>query len=295
MSAEDMIDLALEARRGSKNLSYYAFTATPKPRTLELFGRVPNPALPPGKDNLPEAFHVYSMRQAIEEGFILDVLRNYISYGTAYKIAQLKAKGDEEVDKKKAAKELGIWIKLHPHNIGQRVQVIVEHFRQHIQGLLGGQAKAMVVTSSRLEAVRYKLAFDKYIARLGYKNLRAMVAFSGEVIDKESADLPFTKRNMNPALKGRDMRKAFDTGDFQVMIAANKFQTGFDQPKLCAMYVLKKLSGVDCVQTLSRLNRTFPGKKEGGTFVLDSSTTRRTSSTRLSFHLADHRLRRPGA
>jgi len=269
MSAEDMIALALEARRGSKNLSYYAFTATPKPRTLELFGRVPNPALPSGKDNLPEAFHVYSMRQAIEEGFILDVLRNYLSYGTAYKIAQQKAKADEEVDKKKAAKELGIWIKLHPHNIGQRVQVIVEHFHQHIQGLLGGQAKAMVVTSSRLEAVRYKIAFDKYIARLGYKNLRAMVAFSGEVIDKESADLPFTERNMNPQLKGRDMRKAFDTGDYQVMIVANKFQTGFDQPKLCAMYVLKKLSGVDCVQTLSRLNRTFPGKDNGSTFVLD--------------------------
>ena len=269
MSAEDMIDLALEARRGSKNLSYYAFTATPKARTLELFGRVPNSALPPGKNNLPVAFHVYSMRQAIEEGFILDVLRNYITYGTAYKIAQQKAKTDEEVDKKKGAKELGIWIKLHPHNIGQRVQVIVEHFRRHIQGLLGGQAKAMVVTSSRLEAVRYKLAFDKYLARLGYKEIRAIVAFSGEVLDNESADLPFTERNMNPQLKGRDMRKAFDTGDYQVMIVANKFQTGFDQPKLCAMYVLRKLSGVDCVQTLSRLNRTFPGKKESGTFVLD--------------------------
>ena len=229
ITGEDRINQILEARRGSKNLSYYAFTATPKPRTLELFGRVPNPALPPGKDNLPQAFHVYSMRQAIEEGFILDVLRNYISYGTAYKIARQKAKADTEVDKKKAAKELGIWIKLHPHNIGQRVQVIVEHFHQHIQGLLGGQAKAMVVTSSRLEAVRYKLAF------------------SGEVIDKDSADLLFTERNMNPLLKGRDMRKAFDTGDYQVMIVANKFQTGFDQPKLCAMYVLKKLSGVDCV------------------------------------------------
>jgi type I restriction enzyme R subunit len=269
LSAEDMIDLALEARRGSKNLSYYAFTATPKTRTLELFGRVPNPSLPPGKDNLPEAFHVYSMRQAIEEGFILDVLRNYIHYNTAYRIAQQDGKPDAEVDKKKAAKDIAIWIKLHPHNIGQRVQVIVEHFRQHIHGLLGGQAKAMVVTSSRLEAVRYKLAFDNYITRLGYRDLHAMVAFSGEVMDKESADLPFTERNMNPGLKGRDMRKAFDAGDYQVMIVANKFQTGFDQPKLCAMYVLKKLSGVDCVQTLSRLNRTFPGKNDGDTFVLD--------------------------
>lgn len=269
ITGEDRLNQIMEARRGSKNLSYYAFTATPKPRTLELFGRVPNPALPPGKDNLPEAFHVYSMRQAIEEGFILDVLRNYITYGTAYKIAQQKAIADAEVDKKKGAKELGIWIKLHPHNIGQRVQVIIEHFRQHVQRLLGGQAKGMVVTSSRLEAVRYKIAFDKYITRLGYKDLHAMVAFSGDVLDKASADLPFTERNMNPRLKGRDMRKAFDTGDYQVMIVARKFQTGFDQPKLCAMYVLKILNGVDCVQTLSRLNRTFPGKKECGTFILD--------------------------
>jgi len=269
ISAEDMLDLALEARRGSKNLSYFAFTATPKPRTLELFGRLPDPTRPPAKDNLPEAFHVYSMRQAIEEKFILDVLRNYTTYGTAYKIAQKNAAADEEVDSKKARKELGIWIKLHPHNIGQRVQVIVEHFRKHVQHLLGGQAKAMVVTSSRVEAVRYKLAFDRYLSRLGYTDLHAMVAFSGEVVDTESADFPLTERNMNPGLKGRDMRKAFDTGDYQVMIVANKFQTGFDQPKLCAMYVLKRLSGVDCVQTLSRLNRTFPGKQESGTFILD--------------------------
>ena len=269
ISAEDMLDLALEARRGSKNLSYFAFTATPKPRTMELFGRLPDPSRPPARDNLPQAFHVYSMRQAIEEKFILDVLRNYTTYGTAYRIAQQNAAADVEVDSKKARKELGIWIKLHPHNIGQRVQVIVEHFRKHVQALLGGQAKAMVVTSSRIEAVRYKLAFDKYISRLGYKDLQAMVAFSGEVIDSESADFPLTERNMNPGLKGRDMRKAFDTGDYQVMIVANKFQTGFDQPKLCAMYVLKRLSGVDCVQTLSRLNRTYPGKEETGTFVLD--------------------------
>ena len=269
ISAEDMIHLALEARRGSKNLSYFAFTATPKPRTMELFGRLPDPTRPPAKDNLPQAFHVYSMRQAIEEKYILDVLRNYISYGTAYKIAQKNAAADDEVDRKKARKELGIWIKLHPHNIGQRVQVIVEHFRKHVQHLLGGQAKAMVVTSSRIEAVRYKLAFDKYLDRLGYKDLHAMVAFSGEVEDAESADFPLTERNMNPGLKGRDMRKAFDTGDYQVMIVANKFQTGFDQPKLCAMYVLKRLSGVDCVQTLSRLNRTYPGKEESGTFILD--------------------------
>lgn len=269
LSGEDRMNQIMEARRGSKNLSYFAFTATPKPRTLELFGRLPDPSRPPAKDNLPEAFHVYSMRQAIEEGFILDVLRNYTNYSTAYQIAQKSEAADEEVDSRKARKKLNLWITLHPYNIGQRVQVIVEHFRQHVQGLLSGQAKAMVVTSSRVEAVRYKLAFDKYVARLGYKDLQAMVAFSGEVLDKESADLPLTEKSMNPGLRGRDMRKAFDTGDYQLMIVANKFQTGFDQPKLCAMYVLKRLSGVDCVQTLSRLNRIYPGKKETGTFVLD--------------------------
>ncbi len=143
-------------------------------------------------------------------------------------------------------------------------------------GLLGGQAKAMVVTSSRKEAVRYKLAFDKYVTDQGYKSIQAMVAFSGEVEfndkDTDSSGLvgqTFNERNMNPGLKGREMRKAFDSDDYQVMLVANKFQTGFDQPKLCAMYVDKKLGGVECVQTLSRLNRTYPGKAESGTFVLD--------------------------
>ncbi|MEC5129544.1 type I restriction endonuclease [Verrucomicrobiales bacterium BCK34] len=269
VSAEDMLDLALEARRASDNLSYFAFTATPKPRTLELFGRLPDPGLPAAKDNRPEAFHVYSMRQAIEEGFILDVLTNYTTYSTAYKLAQKQAAADEDVDSKKASKQLKQWVKLHGYNVGQRVQVIVEHFRRKVQDQLGGQAKAMVVTSSRIEAARYKLGFDRYIKDQGYSDLQAMVAFSGEVNDPESADLPLTEKNMNPNLKGRDMRKAFDTGEYQVMIVANKFQTGFDQPKLCAMYVLKKLHGVDCVQTLSRLNRTFPGKESDQTFVLD--------------------------
>lgn len=269
LSAEDMLDLALKARRSSENLSYFAFTATPKPRTLELFGRLPNPGLPPAKDNRPEAFHVYSMRQAIEEGFILDVLTNYTSYSTAYKLAQKRAEADEEVDSKKASKQLKQWVKLHGYNVGQRVLVIVEHFRRKVMHQLGGQAKAMVVTSSRIEAARYKLGFDKYIKEQGYSDLQAMVAFSGEVIDPESSDLPLTEKNMNLNLKGRDMRKAFDTAEYQVMIVANKFQTGFDQPKLCAMYVLKKLNGVDCVQTLSRLNRTFPGKESNQTFVLD--------------------------
>ncbi|MGB0847751.1 MAG: type I restriction enzyme subunit R domain-containing protein, partial [Thiolinea sp.] len=177
---------------------------------------------------------------------------------------------------KKAKVKLNQWVRLHDYNISQKVQVIVEHFKDNIMGLLGGQAKAMVVTSGRKDAVRYKLGFDKYIQEKGYDAITAMVAFSGEVEfdeqDPNAAPLlgeKFTESAMNPDLKGRDMRKAFDSDDYQVMIVANKFQTGFDQPKLCAMYVDKKLGGVECVQTLSRLNRTFPGKAESGTFVLD--------------------------
>jgi len=266
LSAEDVMNLTLEARAGSQNISYFAFTATPKGKTLELFGRPDKPNMPLGPDNKPKPFHVYSMRQAIEEGFILDVLKNYTSYSLAYRLAMKVEEADTEVDAKKARVRLSKWVRLHPHNIAQKVQIIIEHFREIVAPLLAGQAKAMVVTSSRLEAVRYKLAFDKYVQEQGYKGIRAMVAFSGEVLDSDLGQ-SFTERGMNPALNGRDMRKAFDTPDYQVMLVANKFQTGFDQPKLCAMYVDKKLTGVDCIQTLSRLNRTYPGKES--TFVLD--------------------------
>lgn len=276
LSSEDILDATVASRRHSSNLSYFAFTATPKAKTLELFGRLPNPTLPASKQNIPVAYHVYTMRQAIEEGFILDVLKNYTNYKVAYQLAQRIEAKDEEVDSKKAKVKLGQWVRLHDYNIAQKVQVIVEHFKDNIMGLLGGQAKAMVVTGSRKEAVRYKKEFDKYVAKKGYDSIRAMVAFSGEVEFNEGdpnvtalLGEKFTEKNMNPALKGRDMRKAFDSDDYQVMLVANKFQTGFDQPKLCAMYVDKKLGGVDCVQTLSRLNRTYPGKNESGTFVLD--------------------------
>ena len=275
-TAEDIIDAAVAARRKATNLSYFAFTATPKTKTLELFGRLPNPDEPPSKTNKPEAYHVYSMRQAIEEGFILDVLKNYTNYKVAYNLALKMEGSDEAVESKKAKVKLNQWVRLHDYNISQKVQVIVEHFKGNVMGLLGGQAKAMVVTSSRKEAVRYKLGFDKYIAEKGYQKIHAMVAFSGEVefSDKNPnaeglIGEKYTESNMTPNLKGRDMRKAFDSDDFQVMIVANKFQTGFDQPKLCAMYVDKKLGGVECVQTLSRLNRTYPSKAETGTFVLD--------------------------
>jgi len=276
LSSEDILDAAIASRRVSTNLSYFAFTATPKTKTLELFGRLPKPEEPPSKTNLPHAYHVYSMRQAIEEGFILDVLKNYTSYKVAYNLALKIQEADTEVDSKKAKVKLNQWVRLHDYNIAQKVQVIVEHFKDNVMGLLAGQAKAMVVTSSRKEAVRYKLTFDKYIAEKGYDKLHAMVAFSGEVEfrsnDPNSEGLmgeKFTEVSMNPDLKGRDMRKAFDTDEYQVMIVANKFQTGFDQPKLCAMYVDKKLAGVECVQTLSRLNRTYPGKEISGTYVLD--------------------------
>lgn len=276
LTSEDILDAAVASRRVSKNLSYFAFTATPKTKTLELFGRLSKPNEPPSKTNLPVPYHVYSMRQAIEEGFILDVLKNYTSYKVAYNLALKIQDADTEVDSKKAKVKLNQWVRLHDYNIAQKVQVIVEHFKDNIMGMLGGQAKAMVVTSSRKEAVRYKLMFDKYIKEKGYDKLRAMVAFSGEVefstSDPNAEGLlgeKFTELSMNPGLKGRDMRKAFDTDEYQVMIAANKFQTGFDQPKLCAMYVDKKLAGVECVQTLSRLNRTYPGKEISGTYVLD--------------------------
>ncbi len=276
LSADDILDATVASRRASKNLSYFAFTATPKTKTLELFGRLPHPEEPPSKTNKPESYHVYSMRQAIEEGFILDVLKNYTNYKVAYNLALKIQEADEEVDSKRAKVKLNQWVRLHDYNIAQKVQVIVEHFKDNVMGLLCGQAKAMVVTSSRKEAVRFKLGFDTYITEKGYKDIHAIVAFSGEVEfaenDPNVAGLlgeKFSESNMNTQLKGRDMRKAFDSPDYQVMIVANKFQTGFDQPKLCAMYVDKKLGGVECVQTLSRLNRIYPGKDEGGTFILD--------------------------
>ncbi|WP_287604143.1 DEAD/DEAH box helicase family protein [Thiothrix sp.] len=276
LSPDDMLDAIVASRRGSNNLSYLAFTATPKDKTLQLFGRCPNPALPPSSTNKPQAWHVYSMRQAIEEGFILDVLKNYTNYKVAYQLALKIQTQDQEVESKRAKVKLNQWVRLHDYNISQKVRVIVEHFKQHVMGLLGGQAKAMVVTSSRKEAVRYKLAFDAYVQKQGYADIHALVAFSGEVNfsanDPDSSPLlgeKYTETSMNPGLKGRDLRLAFDTSDYQVMLVANKFQTGFDQPKLCAMYVDKKLGGVECVQTLSRLNRTFPGKAQSGTFVLD--------------------------
>jgi len=267
-SAEELLDAAVAARKPSEKISYYAFTATPKGKTLELFGTRPDPDRPPADDNKPVAFHVYSMRQAIEEGFILDVLQNYITYQTAFRLAHPDA-DEMEVDARRASTRIARWVRLHPYNIEQKVEVIVEHFRGKVYRLLDRQAKAMVVTGSRQEAVRYQLAMRAYIDDKGYREVHPLVAFSGSVPADEviPADVTETSAELNPGLKGRDHREAFNTGDYNVMIVANKFQTGFDQPRLCAMYVDRKLQGVDCVQTLSRLNRRFPGKE--APFVLD--------------------------
>lgn len=265
---EDLLLAAMTARANHGNISYYAFTATPKAKTLEVFGRPADPAAPLSPLNPPTAFHLYTMRQAIDEGFILDVLQNYTPYRLAFRLAHNGVEYDDrQVDQAKARKRLLQWVRLHPHNIAQKVKIIVEHFRENVQGLLPDKnAKAMVVTASRKEAVRYKLAIDQYIREQHYHTLATLVAFSGEVDDPESGPDPFTEANMNPRLRGRDLREVF-RDECQILIVANKYQTGFDQPLLCAMYVDKRLAGITAVQTLSRLNRTAPGKET--TYILD--------------------------
>ncbi len=272
VSAEDILTAQMTAKAGDDEkagITYVAFTATPKDKTLQLFGTRPDPMRKPAPDNIPAPFHVYSMRQAIEEGFILDVLKTYTSYKVAFSLAHKgKVIESKEVDKAEAMKGIMGWVRLHEYNIAQRVQVVVEHYRKHVAGLLGGQAKAMVVTGSRKEAVRWQKATRKYIADHGYK-IETLVAFSGEVIDLDSGPDPFTEhsKELNPKLGGQDIRTAFKSGDYQLLIVANKFQTGFDEPLLCAMYVDKRLGGIQAVQTLSRLNRCYPGKDQ--TYVVD--------------------------
>jgi type I restriction enzyme R subunit len=269
VSTEDLLAAQMASRASESGITYVAFTATPKSKTMELFGRRPDPSLPPSETNLPVPFHVYSMRQAIEEGFILDVLQNYTSYKLAFKLASNGKEWDEkEVERSAAMKGIMGWVRLHPYNISQKVQVVVEHFRELVAPLLGGKAKAMVVVSSRVEAVRWQIAIDKYIKDKGY-GLQTIVAFSGEVVDKESGTEPFTEKSkfLNPYLKGRDIREAFKGDEYQILLVANKFQTGFDQPLLCGMYVDRRLAGIQAVQTLSRLNRAHPEKDT--TYVLD--------------------------
>ncbi len=261
---EDGLNAFVEARGPQPNLSFFAFTATPKGKTIELFGRQ-------GSSASPEAFHVYSMRQAIEEGFILDVLRNYTDYDTYYKIAK-HAADDPKFPQRRAARALCKFASLHPHNLNQKTEVIIEHFRANVMHRIGGKAKAMVVTSSRLHAVRFMREFQDYISQKGYTDVRPLVAFSGTVHDPDN-DQDYTEPGMNiDIVSGKPISESalparFDSPDYQILLVAEKYQTGFDQPLLQAMYVDKKLDGVTAVQTLSRLNRIAPGKSDP--FVLD--------------------------
>jgi type I restriction enzyme, R subunit len=269
VSTEDILAAQMATRADDAGITFVAFTATPKNKTMEIFGTRPDPSRKPAIDNLPAPFHVYSMRQAIEEKFILDVLKNYTPYSLAFKLAHAGREVDEkEVERSAALKRIMGWVRLHPYNIAQKVQIVVEHFREYVAPLLDGKAKAMVVVGSRVEAVRWQLAIDKYIKDRGYK-IGTLVAFSGEVNDKESGPDGFTENSpaLNPNLKGRDIREAFKGDEYQILLVANKFQTGFDQPLLCGMYVDRRLAGIQAVQTLSRLNRAYPGKDT--TYVLD--------------------------
>ncbi|KIG14289.1 Type I restriction-modification system, restriction subunit R [Enhygromyxa salina] len=265
-AGQDLLRAAL-ARGPLRNLSFFAFTATPKYKTLQVFGRK-------GEDGRYQAFHVYSMRQAIDEKFILDVLRGYTTYRRYFKLIKTVAE-DPRLDKKQATKALARFVSAHPKDVEAKLGVIVEHFHGQVRAKLGGRAKGMIVTSTRLQAVRFKLAFDVYVADKGY-DLRALVAFSGEVSDPgdpASGQRPYTEPGMNTHYQTGEpisesaLPKEFGKDGYQLLIVANKYQTGFDQPLLCAMYVDKRLAGVQAVQTLSRLNRTYRGKDE--TFVLD--------------------------
>ena len=279
VDVESILAAEMIERAESRNISYLAFTATPKNKTLELFGRK-------GPDGKPREFHLYSMKQAIEEGYILDVLKGYQAYETALKIAG-NASSEGEVEEGAARKGLMRWVRLHPTNISQKVQIIVEHFHANVAHLLESKAKAMVVTDSRKAAVKYKKAIDAYIAKRAGEDpsytYRTLVAFSGGVKMAEDevwasdwgptpgTDDEFTEANMNPGA-GADLAAAFKGQTYKIMLVANKFQTGFDQPLLSAMYVDKRLSGVTAVQTLSRLNRTHrtaSGERKRKTFVID--------------------------
>ena len=263
IDAEDVLASLMARKTGLGTISFFAFTATPKDKTVELFGRE-------DASGTKREFDLYSMKQAIQEGFILDVLKNYFSYETAFRIAHTDAQtgATTEVDTAKAGSELMRWVRLHPTNIAQKVAIIVQHFRTNVRTELGGRAKAMVVTGSRKEAARYKLAIDDYLRKHKLDGqLAALVAFSGSVSDPETGLADVTEHSMNPGLNGRSLEAAFAGDEYQVMIVASKFQTGFDQPLLVGMYVDKKLSGITAVQTLSRLNRVIPGKEN--TYILD--------------------------
>lgn len=258
IDAQDMITSELKRTGKQPNVATFAFTATPKATTLDLFGRV-------NAKGQKEAFHLYSMKQAIEEGFILDVLANFTEYDTYYRLNK-EISEDPQYKTAEAKRQIARFVELHETNIAQRVEVIIEHFRTTVLQELGGQAKAMVITASRQSAVKYRQAFEDYVTKKGYSNIHALVAFSGKVkLDNDETE--YTETLLNGFSEDK-LPKMFDKDDYNVLLVANKYQTGFDQPKLCAMYILKKLRGVNAVQTISRLNRTcLPWDKK--TFVLD--------------------------
>lgn len=241
------------------NLSFFAFTATPKQKTLEIFGER-------DAGGKPGPYDKYSMKQAIEEGFIFDVLQNYTTYKTYFQLGK-KVKDDPEYEKSKANKALGRYMSLHPHNLRQKTEIIVEHFRNNVQHLIGGKAKAMLVSGSRLHAVRYYFEFQKYIQEKQYDDLGILVAFSGSVKDSITGEIKEYTEELLNKFPENELPEKFDTEEYQILLVAEKYQTGFDQPLLHTMYVDKKLAGVKAVQTLSRINRMCKGKTD--TFVLD--------------------------
>lgn len=259
---EDAIVDMISRHGKQDNVSFFAFTATPKATTLGLFGTL-------NRQGQYEPFHVYSMKQAIEEGFILDVLQNYVEYKTFCQLNK-KVVDDPMLKTDDAKRQIARFVALHDTNIAQRIEIIIEHFRTTVQGELGGKAKAMVIMASREEAVKYKLAFDDYVRRKRYQDIHAIVAFSGKVKLKHD-DTEYSEGKMN-GFSEKKTPGQFDTEAYQLLLVANKYQTGFDQPKLCAMYVLKKLKGVAAVQTLSRLNRIYPPYSKT-TFILDFVNT----------------------
>ena len=261
----EQIERSAQARGQQSNISFFAFTATPKYKTLQVFGHK-------DAEGKPQPFHLYSMRQAIEEGSILDVLKNYTTYELYFKLTKA-IEDDPNLNKKKAAKAIGKFVSLHPHNLAQKTEIIIEHFKQIVSHKIGGKAKAMLVCGSRLHAKRYFEEFNKYIKEKGYQNdIKILVAFSGKVIDDNTPD-----GVSEPQMTGyseKELPEIFDREEYKILIVADKYQTGFDQPLLQTMYVDKKLSGVKAVQTLSRLNRTCAGKED--TFVLDFANDRET-------------------
>ena len=284
LTVEELLAELQKSRAKPANISYFAFTGTPKHSTLMLFGRPAYPDSPMTEDNLPQPFHRYTMRQAIDERFIIDVLKGYVPYKTAFNLSK-QIQDTKRVGGKAAKRALAQWMSLHPTNVTQKVQFIIEHFSKNVEHRLDGKAKAMVVTSSRAAAIRYKKGFDDYIAKHSeYSNIKSLVAFSGKMTGKQvmhtddervagdvflvDEEEVFTEESMNPGVGGQDLRAAFDTPEYRVMLVADKFQTGFDQPLLVAMYIDKKIANdVEIVQTFSRLNRMAPGKDE--VFIID--------------------------